>query len=122
MSTTSPRYRSDPSAIRALVQPDRVHRDVYLSQEIFELEQEHLFRNTWNYVGHESQIPNDGDYLTTELAGRPLVLVRQADNSIKTLMNRCPHKGARVVSGASGNIGRFFRCPYHAWTFKPSGE
>lgn len=122
MSTTSPRYRSDPDAIRALVQPDRVHRDVYLSQEIFELEQEHLFRNTWNYVGHESQLPNEGDYLTTELAGRPLVLLRQADNSIKTLMNRCPHKGARVVSGESGNIGRFFRCPYHAWTFKPSGE
>lgn len=122
MNLQRPQYRGNPAAVRALVQPDRVHRDVYLSQEIFELEQEHLFRNTWNYVGHESQIPKSGDFLTTELAGRPLLVVRQANGSIKTLMNRCSHKGAKVVSAPTGNVGRFFRCPYHAWTFKLSGD
>ena len=57
-------YRGNPDAVRALVQPDRVHRDLYTSEELFELEQEHFFANTWNYVGHESQIPKVGDYLS----------------------------------------------------------
>ena len=56
-------YRGNPEAMRALVQPDRVHRDLYISHELFELEQEHFFANTWNYVGHDSQLPKPGDYL-----------------------------------------------------------
>ena len=41
-------YRGKPEAVRALVQNDRVHRDLYISQDLFELEQEHFFANTWN--------------------------------------------------------------------------
>jgi phenylpropionate dioxygenase-like ring-hydroxylating dioxygenase large terminal subunit len=107
--------------IQALVQPDRVHRDLYLSEEIFRLEQEHFFANTWNYVGHGSQIPKPGDYLSVDIGNRPLIVVRQPDGSIKALMNRCAHKGSRLVSQACGNTGKFFRCPYHAWTFRTDG-
>ncbi|MEO5845563.1 MAG: aromatic ring-hydroxylating dioxygenase subunit alpha [Caldimonas sp.] len=116
------RYRDRPDAIRALVEPDRVHRDLYIDEEIFALEQEHFFANTWSYVGHESQLPNAGDYLTLEIAGRPLVAVRHDDGSVRVLMNRCAHKGARVVSAPSGNTGRFFRCPYHAWAYNTDGS
>ena len=108
--------------ILGLVQPDRVHRDLYVSEEIFRLEQEHFFANTWNYVGHGSQIPKPGDYLTVEIAGRPLIVVRQPDGGVKVLMNRCAHKGSRLVSQACGSTGKFFRCPYHAWTFRTDGS
>ena len=104
------------------MQPDRVHRDLYLDEEIFHLEQEHFFANTWNYVGHGSQIPKPGDYLTVDIGDRPLIVVRQADGSVKVLMNRCAHKGSRLVSQACGNTGKFFRCPYHAWTFRTDGS
>lgn len=114
-------YRNHPEAIRALVQADRVHRDLYISQELFELEQEHFFANTWNYVGHDSQIPQPGDYITVDIAGRPLIAVRHTDGSVRVLMNRCSHKGSRLVSEACGNTGKFFRCPYHAWTYKTDG-
>ena len=114
-------YRGNPDAVRALVRPDQVHRDLYISQELFELEQEHFFANTWNYVGHDSQVPKPGDYITNEIAGQPLVIVRHTDNSVKVLMNRCAHKGSRVVNDSCGNTGKFFRCPYHAWTFKTDG-
>lgn len=114
-------YRGNPEAVRALVQPDRVHRDLYISQEVFELEQEHFFANTWNYVGHDSQIPKNGDYITNEIGGRPLIIVRHTDGSVRVMMNRCAHKGSRLVSDACGNTGKFFRCPYHAWTFKTDG-
>ncbi|HEY9064900.1 MAG TPA: Rieske 2Fe-2S domain-containing protein, partial [Burkholderiaceae bacterium] len=115
-------YRGNPAALRALVQPDRVHRDLYISPEVFELEQEHFFANTWNYVGHASQVPNAGDYITNEIAGRPLIVVRQGDGSIKALMNRCAHKGSRLVTQPCGNTGKFFRCPYHAWSYKTDGS
>jgi benzoate/toluate 1,2-dioxygenase subunit alpha len=115
-------YRGNPDAVRALVQPDRVHRDLYIDEELFALEQEHFFANTWSYLGHASQIPKAGDYLTVDVAGRPLLVVRQADGGIKVMMNRCAHKGSKLVSEACGNTGRFFRCPYHAWTYKTDGS
>ena len=115
-------YRGNPEAVRALVRADRVHRDLYISEEIFALEQEHFFVNTWNYAGHESQLPKPGDYITNEIAGRPLIVVRHADGSVRVLMNRCTHKGSRLVSAPCGNTGKFFRCPYHAWTFKTDGS
>jgi len=119
MTKTS--YRGNPDAVRALVRPDAVHRDLYISDEVFELEQEHYFANTWNYVGHDSQIPKVGDYFTADIAGQPLIAVRHTDNSVRVLMNRCSHKGAKVVTDNCGNTGKFFRCPYHAWTFKTDG-
>ena len=108
-------------AIRALVEDDRVHRDVYLSDEIFALEKKHFFANTWSYIGHASQVPQAGDYIAQEVAGRPLVMVRQTDGGIRVLYNRCAHKGTQLVTDASGNVGRHFRCPYHAWTYRLDG-
>jgi phenylpropionate dioxygenase-like ring-hydroxylating dioxygenase large terminal subunit len=108
-------------AILALIEDDRVHRDVYLSEEVYALEQRHFFANTWSYLGHASQVPQPGDYITQEIAGLPLVMVRQADGAIRVLYNRCAHKGTRLVSDASGNVGRHFRCPYHAWTYRLDG-
>jgi nitrite reductase/ring-hydroxylating ferredoxin subunit len=107
--------------IEALVQDDRVHRDLYLSPELFALEQQHFFANTWNYLGHASQVPQPGDYLGVEIAGRPLLLVRQPDGGLRVLYNRCAHKGTQLVSDRCGNTGKFFRCPYHAWTYKLDG-
>lgn len=114
-------YRQDPAALRALVRANAVHRDVYVDPEIFELEMERLWARTWIYVGHASQAPNPGDYITCTIANEPVLMVRQDDNSIRVLRNRCAHKGAKVVSGWSGNTGRFFRCPYHAWSFRTDG-
>ena len=102
-------YAGKPELIRALVREASVHRDLYISEEVFALEREHLFANTWNYIGHGSEIPAAGDYITMELAGRPLLIVRQADGSVTVLMNRCAHKGARLLSMRSGSIGRLCR-------------
>jgi phenylpropionate dioxygenase-like ring-hydroxylating dioxygenase large terminal subunit len=116
------RYRHNPDAVRALVQPGRVHRDLYIDPELFALEQEHFFANTWNYLGHESQIPKPGDYLTVKVGGQPLIVVRHTDRSVRVMMNRCAHKGSKLVGEGCGNTGKFFRCPYHAWTFKTDGS
>jgi phenylpropionate dioxygenase-like ring-hydroxylating dioxygenase large terminal subunit len=115
------RYADNPAAVRALVRPAEVHRDVYVDAEIFDLEMKHLFANTWVFVGHDSQVPNPGDYFTTEIGRQPIVMVRHQDGEIHVLYNRCAHKGTKLVIDRTGNTGKFFRCPYHAWTYKTDG-
>src|ERR1700722_18718140 len=111
-------YRDNPDAVRALVGDAQVHRDVYTNPEIFALEMERLFANTWVYVGHESHVPNAGDYFTTTIGSQPVLMIRHEDGVVHVLYNRCPHKGTRIASETCGNTGRFLRCPYHAWSFR----
>lgn len=108
--------------IHAMVKPAEVHRDVYVSQDVFAMEMKHLFRNTWVYVGHDSQVPGKGDYYSTMVADQPVLMARHTDNTVRLMYNRCPHKGTQVVIDTKGNTGKFFRCPYHAWSFKTDGS
>jgi len=114
-------YRDDPRALAALIEPDRLHRDVYCDPEVFQLEMERLWARAWIYVGHASQVPNQGDYFTCDIGAQPVIMVRHTDDSVRVLMNRCAHKGTKVVSALSGNAGKTFRCPYHAWTYRTDG-
>jgi len=116
------RYRDDPRALERLIEADRVHRDVYTDPEVFQLEMERLWARTWIYVGHSSQVPSAGDFITVDIAAKPVIMVRQTDGSIRVLMNRCAHKGTKVVSDLAGNAGKVFRCPYHAWTYRTDGS
>src|SRR5918992_2958432 len=115
------RYRDDPRALQALVEPDRVHRDVYIASEVFELEMERLWSRTWIYLGHTSQVPRPGDFITADIAAKPVILVRHTDGNVRVLMNRCAHKGTKLVYDYAGNTGKTLRCPYHAWTYRLDG-
>ncbi|MFN2645531.1 MAG: aromatic ring-hydroxylating dioxygenase subunit alpha [Burkholderiales bacterium] len=116
------RYRENGDALARLIEPDRVHRDVYTDPEIFQLEMERLWSRTWIYVGHTSQVPNPGDFVTLDVAAKPVIMVRHTDGSVRLLMNRCAHKGTKVVGDFAGNTGKTFRCPYHAWTYRTDGS
>jgi len=115
-------YRDDAGALKRLVKDDRVHRDVYTDAEVFQLEMERLWSRTWIYVGHASQIPHPGDFLTLDVAGQPVIVVRHSDDSVRVLLNRCAHKGTKVLYAPAGNAGKTFRCPYHAWTYRTDGS
>jgi len=105
-----------------LVRADSVHKRVYTDPAIFELEMRRIYGRAWVYVGHESQVPASGDYHTTRLGDQDVVMVRATDGRVHVLYNRCPHKGTKLVADGSGCTGKFFRCPYHAWTFKLDGS
>lgn len=109
------------SDLQALVKDDKVHRDLYLSDDIFQLEQQRFFARTWQYAGHASEVPHTGDFKTVDIAGRNLLMVRHGDGQVRVLYNRCAHKGSQLVSDEYGNTGKFFRCPYHAWSYKLDG-
>lgn len=105
-----------------LVKTDKVHRDVYTSPKVFEQEQRRFFAATWNFVAHASQMTQVGDYVTVDLAGRPLLVVKQADGTIGVYYNRCAHKGSKLYTNEAGNAGKILQCPYHAWTYKLDGS
>jgi len=119
MPAAKPAYTVD--TVTDLVQPHQVHRDVYIDPDVFRLEMKHLFANAWVFVGHDSQTPNKGDYYTTQIGDQPVIQVRHTNGEICVLYNRCPHKGTKIAIDRTGNTGKFFRCPYHAWSFKTDG-
>jgi benzoate/toluate 1,2-dioxygenase subunit alpha len=113
--------RYSEADIAALVEEDRVHRDVYTSPEIFRLEMDRLWSRAWIYIGHESQVARPGDYYATTLGTKPVVMVRGDDGQVRVLFNRCPHKGAQMVGEQAGHV-KFFRCSYHGYAFKTDGS
>ena len=116
------KYRDNPASIAALVRPDAIHRDLYIDQELFELEMQQLWRNTWIFVGHDSQVPRSGDYYTTQLGLQPVIMIRDTNGDVNVLMNRCAHKGARLATATHGNCGSLLRCSYHGWTYRLDGS
>ena len=107
--------------VRDLVRDDEVHRDVYISPDVFDLEMEHLWPSSWIFLGHDSQVPEAGDYVAVDIGREPLIMVRDRDGSINVVKNRCAHKGAKLVTAPAGKLGATLRCPYHGWTYHYDG-
>lgn len=93
---------------------------IYRDDAIFAEEQERIFSKIWKIACHESEIPKPGDFRTVEQAGVPLVVVRGEDSAVRTFVNVCSHRGARIVHEASGNAKRF-TCFYHLWAYDSRG-
>lgn len=109
--------------MKELVDTERglLDRQIFVSQEIYEQELERIFARCWLYLGHESQIPNPNDFLTTYMGEDPILLCRAADGRIGAYLNVCRHRGNRVCRADQGNA-RSFMCSYHGWTFNNEGK
>ena len=105
----------------ALVHEDRVHRLVYTDPGIFAAEMTHIFGGVWVYLAHESQIPENDDFITTRLGLRPIIVLRDGGGRLRALFNRCAHRGATVCREEKGSA-RVFQCAYHGWTYMNTGE
>ncbi len=99
----------------------RVNRRVFTDPHILELETRQVFERCWVYAGHESEVPQAGDFRARHVAGRPVIMARGSDGEVRVLLNTCTHRGALVCRQPSGNT-KSFQCPYHAWTFSNQGE
>jgi len=99
----------------------RVNRRAFTEDECLERESARVFGKCWIYAGHESEIPQAGDFRSRRVAGRPLILVRGDDGLVRVLFNTCTHRGSLVCRQPRGNA-RSFQCPYHAWTFNCRGD
>jgi phenylpropionate dioxygenase-like ring-hydroxylating dioxygenase large terminal subunit len=92
----------------------------YSCRDRARLERERLFRDHPIFMGLSTRLARPGDFLTEDVAGMPVLLVRRLDGSLGAFANVCRHRGAPVAQGC-GNA-RAFTCPYHAWAYDLSGK
>jgi len=94
----------------------------YYNEEFFELEKEFIFKKNWLLVGHVSDIPNTGDYLTFDAVGERALIIRDSNQKIYAFHNVCRHRGAKVVEQIHGNCPRALVCPFHGWSYHLDGR
>jgi len=104
-----------------LIQTDKVHSSLYTSQQVFEDEIDTIFHHGWVFVGHDSEIPNPGDYVLRRLGRQPVVMIRDKDGQVNVIRNRCSHR-ANMVCGYEGDNKKVLVCPYHGWVFDLNGD
>src|SRR5262245_871250 len=112
---------TEPIRYDELVEETRIHSSLYTEPRIFDDEMERIFHRGWVFVGHESEIPRPGDFVTRRMGTQPVILVRGRDGAVSVLLNRCAQRGTMVCAAARGNA-RTFACPYHGWTYDVGGE
>lgn len=98
-----------------------VQSDVYASPDIFELEMERIFHQGWVYVGHESEIPRNGDYVLRWIGRQSVIMNRDDQGKLHLFMNRCRHRAGTVCELEQGNASAF-HCHYRGWTYGNDGK
>jgi nitrite reductase/ring-hydroxylating ferredoxin subunit len=92
----------------------------YSDREVWEREQERIFRPSWQYVGHAGMVERPGDFFTSQAGRMPVVVARADGGETRAFVNVCRHRGSMVAEGAGNR--RTLQCPYHAWTYGLDGR
>src|SRR5437868_7955255 len=93
----------------------------YSDPEIYAAEREAVFAANWQWAGRLDQLAEPGSFFTMDLAGEPIVVVRDLEGTIRAFHNVCRHRDARVVEVVQGK-GSKLRCRYHGWTYDLAGR
>jgi phenylpropionate dioxygenase-like ring-hydroxylating dioxygenase large terminal subunit len=109
--------------------------DTYTSEEFFTFEKSAVFARDWNCVGRVEEIAEPGDFITTEIAGEPIIVVRNRDGEINAMSAVCRHRGACITAPAARSLDDLgapladtqghvesFQCPYHWWVYDLEGK
>lgn len=112
---------ADQSRVFADVRRGMIPAHIYNDAEIFALEKQRLFSRAWMFVGHESEIPQNGDYVVRRVLDDSFIIARDSGGHIRALFNMCLHRGMQVCRAEMGNASNF-RCPYHGWTYRNDGR
>jgi phenylpropionate dioxygenase-like ring-hydroxylating dioxygenase large terminal subunit len=94
---------------------------VFGDPEIYQLELERIFAKCWIFVALEAEIPEPGDYVLRYIGRDQFIIVRDRDGVVRALFNKCRHRGSQVCRSERGTATHF-TCPYHAWSYKNTGE
>ncbi|MDI3339592.1 MAG: aromatic ring-hydroxylating dioxygenase subunit alpha [Sphaerobacter sp.] len=94
----------------------------YYDPALYQREQERIFGRMWVCVGRADAIPRPGDYLTVDLAGESVIVVRGHDGAINAFLNVCRHRGARLCTERCGHVTGAIQCRYHAWSYGLDGR
>ena len=98
----------------------QISREIFVNDDIYAEEQERIFARSWLLVGHESQIPNPGDFFVSRMGEESVILCRDRAGTVHVFLNSCRHRGMKVCRYDDGNT-TVFTCPYHGWSYGTDG-
>ena len=103
----------------------------YTDPAVLEIERSKIFRRTWQLVGTLSQpcgevdgvkrtIADPETFFTTDVAGEPIVVVRDKQGTLRAFSNVCRHRAGPIAAGRG--CKNVLRCGYHGWTYALDGR
>ena len=106
---------------RPTADPVTVLRQSWGDEDIFLAEMDRIFKHCWQFLAHESEIPEPGDYVTRKMGRDRVIVARGEDGRVRVFLNTCRHRGVPLCRADEGNASHY-RCSYHGWTYANSGE
>lgn len=107
------------TAARPFTQAMAMPPALYTSEAVTQAELDRIFARDWICVGRAEALKKRGDYLTYELAGQPVIVLRDNDGGIRAMSNVCLHRMSTLLTGSGRR--KVITCPYHAWTYELDG-
>ena len=92
----------------------------YTDPAVLQLERDRIFRRSWQYVGRQEEVGENGSFVATRVGDVPVVLVRDEEGTLRAFLNVCRHRGSIVCEGSGRRAT--LQCPYHAWTYGLDGK
>lgn len=113
----------DKASIESLFDPatGRLDRRVLSDEGLYRLELERIFARGWNFMCHESQLKDPGDYLVSYIGEDQVIVVRDEDGQINAMLNTCRHRGNALCRAEQGRA-KSFVCSYHGWNYGLDGK
>jgi Rieske 2Fe-2S family protein len=93
----------------------------YTAPAVLVEEKEKVFARHWICVGRAADISQPGQFVTAQVAGESLIVVRDKAGKLHAHYNVCRHRGTRLCTQESGSFSSTIQCPYHAWTYSLDG-
>ncbi len=93
----------------------------YTDPAVLAAERSHVFGNSWQCVGRTEQVAEPGQFVTADIAGEPVIVVRGDDGELRAFFNVCRHRAAPILNDDAGCVGKL-RCRYHGWTYDLAGR
>lgn len=93
----------------------------YTSPAMAAFEQAAVFGQAWHYAGHGGRLGRPGAFLTADVGGHSLVIVRGEDGEVRAFYNVCRHRGGPLATTPCGHA-RLLQCRYHGWTYRLDGS
>ena len=111
----APYLTAEPGVARAETIPS-----AWFTESRFDrLDRASVFGTTWQYVGHAGRLSAPGSWLAAEVAGEPVVVLRDLEGGLRAFYNVCRHRGGPLALG--DGCGRVLKCQYHGWTYQLDG-
>jgi len=114
---------ADGTSIEDLVKVDtrEIQMRALSDHEIYNLEMDRVFGHSWLLLGHESEIPDENDFVVRDMGSDSVIVARGKNGQIHVSLNVCPHRGMKVSTLDAGNTP-IHKCIYHGWAFRPNGD